>query len=119
MTAFKLNNENDLVFEDGKLVFVTGAAAVRQHLQLRFQTFLGEWDFDQNLGVPWFQNILTKQTSFVVVNQILRDTILETPGVDELLEFSFELDRPTRVATLRFKALASTEIIDFSLPVEV
>ena len=109
----------DLAVVNNSLVLVDGADAIRQHLQVRFGLFLGEWFLDEELGVPWFRDVLVKNPSFVVVQEVLKGVILDTPGVVELERFSFDYDPLTRVATLAFRCLSTDGFIDFSQEVEV
>lgn len=118
MSAIKLTDSGDIDITGGTITLIDGKEAVRQHLTVRLNFFLGEWKYDQSLGVPWYSDILRKNPSFVVVNQILKNVILSTPGVTELISFSFNLATDTRVGTLEFKALVSDEVLDFTIPVE-
>jgi len=114
MSSFALDDNNDLLITNNKLTLTTGLEAIRQHMQVKFKIFLGEWFLDVTVGVPWFEDILKKQVSFVVVQEILKDVILSTEGVTELLTFDFDYDLPTRAATLEFKALTDLGIVDFT-----
>lgn len=105
----------DLMITNNSLTLTTGLEAIRQHLQVRFQMFLGEWFLDTEVGVPWFQEILGKPQSFTVVHELLKETVLETPGVLELLKFEFDYVASTRDITLNFQCLSTEGIIDFSL----
>jgi hypothetical protein len=114
MSSFALDDDGDLLFENGNLSLTTGLEAIRQHVQVRFNFFLGEWGFDTTLGVPWFQSILVKAPAYAVVSQILKNVILNTPGVIELTEFSFDYDSATREASLNFKATTEDGDLDYS-----
>lgn len=115
----QLDDDGDLLLTNNALTLTEGTEAIRQHLQTRFRLFLGEWFLDTDAGVPWFTDVLVKRPSFAVVSELLKSVILETPGVLELTEFSFDFDGPTREATLEFQCLSSEGIIDFSQIVEV
>ncbi len=105
---------NDLVFENNKLVFVTGKEFVRQNLQQRLQTLLGECHLDTELGVPYIEEILGKRRQQSVVENILKDVILSTPGVVKLDSFEMSFVTETRVLTVDFevKSLDGTIIIN-------
>lgn len=114
MSSFQLNDDGDLVVTNNSLTLTTGIEAIRQHLQCRFRLFLGEWFLDTSVGVPWFRDVLVKKPSFVVVQEVLKDVILGTPGVLEIITFEFTFDSTDREANLEFKALTEEGIIDFS-----
>lgn len=111
--------DGDLDLENNEIVLIDGADAIRQHLQIRFQFFLGEWFLDIEIGVPWFRDILIKKPSFAVVQEVLKTVVLDTPGVLQLMQFSFDFDSPSREADLEFQCLSDDGVIDFSQIVEV
>jgi len=93
---FKLDATGDLDITNNSFSLVEGAAAVKQHCQVRLKFFLGEWFLDTRIGVPWFQQILVKGVSTTMVQQIIRDVILGTPGVKSIDAFSMVLNDATR-----------------------
>lgn len=105
---------NDLVIEDGDLVLTSGEEAVEQRVRQYLSTFLGEWFLDTRVGVPWFQQIMIKNFDPVVVDSILKTTILNVPGIEELSYFDIDIDSSTREMTLSFKARCDDGDIDFS-----
>lgn len=120
MSSFLLDDVGDLAIINNSLTLNSGNAAVTQHLQIHFQIFLGEWFLDTQVGVPWFRDVLIKNPSFAVVQQMLKAVILDTPGVLQILSFSLVFDSPQkRNLSLTFKALGSNGIIDFSQLVQV
>lgn len=115
MSSILLDLEtHDIKLVDNAIVLVTGIDAIRQHLKCRFLLFLGEWFLDTTIGVPYFRDILIKNPSFVVVQEVLKSVILDTPGVILLLQFDFSFESVTRVARLEFQALTLEGTIDFS-----
>ncbi len=110
MADLKINETTgDLeIGADGDLIIVTGADAIRQHLRIRLQFFLGEWFLDRRLGVPYYEEILRKSPNLDVVTSILRDVIRSTPGVLSITSFVLDFDGVTRALSLDF-AVFSTE----------
>lgn len=119
MSSFQLDTDGDLDVTGNELTLTEEAEAIRQHLQVKFQLFLGEWFLDEDVGVPWFQEILIKQPSFIVVQEILKNVILDTPGVIAITRFQFDFDSSTREASLSFECLTEEGLIDFSQIVEI
>ncbi len=121
MSSFQLVSDatdpyyGDLQLTNNSLTLTDGLEAIRQHLQGRFQLFYGEWFLDIEEGVPWFQDILGSKQSFVVVQEILKGVILDTPGVLQLLTFKFDYVAATREVILEFQALTTDGVIDFTL----
>jgi len=118
MSSFQLDNDHDLKVTNNSLTLTEGLEAIRQHLLCVLQTFLGEWFLDQDVGVPYYQEILVKQPSFQTVSQVLRAKILGTPGVLELLSFDLRY-LSNRELRLDFSAETTDGPIDFSQIIEV
>lgn len=76
----------------GQLELVSDTEEIAQFLAQRLRTFFGEWFLDNTIGVPYFEEIFTKQQNVDAIEAIFIDEILSTPGVVQL--FSFELDIP-------------------------
>jgi hypothetical protein len=102
MSAFKQTDDGDLALESNRLSLVDGRLQVRQALLARLRVFRGEWFLDQEAGTPWFQEILGKNLNPGGAESAIKGVIRETPGVLRLIEFSFTVDRRTRVATVDF-----------------
>ena len=109
---FQLDSSGDIEISRNVLVLVDGIDAIKQSIQMRLKTFLGEQFNDEEVGVPWFTEILIKNPSFLVVGEIIKKKILETRGVTDIISFVFDLDG--RTATLEFEALTVNGFINFS-----
>ena len=100
MADIALDADGDLDFTDGELRLLTGADAIRQHLQIRFRTFLGEWHLDQRIGVPYFEHVFVKNPNPVLLRSIFREVALGTPGVRVVARLDLDLDRVTRALSV-------------------
>ena len=105
----------DLDITNGLLSFVTGRDAIRQHLEMRLRTFLEEYVYDRSAGVPWVQVVFKRNTSLASVDAILRQVITATPGVEEVIELSLDVNRSTRVLTGTGRVRSSEGVLDFNL----
>lgn len=109
--------EGDLRLEGGQLVLVTGIEAIRQELVVRLRWFRGEWFLDRRTGVPWFQRIIGHRTALRIVEQIIRNVILSTPGIEAITTFTLAHDNAERRITIDFEARTSSgevlEYVDF------
>lgn len=104
---------HDLRLTDGQLALVDGVGAIVQNIRIRLQFFLGEWFLDLREGLPYFQEILVKGPNLGRVRALFRAAILETPGVSLVDLLDLDLDAPTRVLTVTFRAtLDDGTIID-------
>ena len=110
----KVDSDNDVIIgTDGDLVMVEGQEAIEQHLKARLLTFYTEWFLDQDVGVPYIQQVLAKNPDPVVLDSIFIKEIINTPGITELIDFALDLST-SRELTLEFKAKTIDGIINFS-----
>lgn len=113
MSDLKLGADGDLEVKNGSLHLTNGDEAVKQHLQQRLRTFLGEWFLDLDVGVPYFQDILVKNPNVNQVDGILKQTILTTPGVVELISFTMNFDSTARALSVEFEYTSYSGEINF------
>jgi hypothetical protein len=102
---------NDFVIVNNNLVLVESREFVQQNLKQRLQTLLGECELDTSLGVPYIEEILGKRRQQSIVENILKDQILSTPGVIKLNSFSLEFEESTRVLTVNFEVASESGTI--------
>ena len=114
----KLDSDGDIEIAKNDVSLIDGAESIRQHLDIRLNTHLGEWLFDTRVGVPWIRDILVKRPDYKIIEDILKTKIIETPGVTGILEFFFETQ--DRVVTLNFTANTDDGLIsDFTTFVDL
>jgi hypothetical protein len=112
----------DLLLENGDLVLTDDDAPldvtheVCQRVRQRLLTFVGEWFEDTRRGVDWHDSILIRPFNRARSEGIIRATIAETAGVDEIVSFSMTISTgATRSATI-YCAIRTGDIV---LPLEV
>lgn len=92
----KLDADGDMTFGHGSEDFyVDCAEAVAQAILTRLRLWKGEWYLDTTEGTPWLEDVLGKGTEGTAL-RALRERILETEGVREIEEISYDLDHETR-----------------------
>ena len=90
----------DLVLEGNSLVLVTGADEVRQRVEQRLRMIRSEWFLDVTAGLPWFSDIFAKGQTRGVIEALIKNEIVRTPGVRELTAFELTIDKFTREARI-------------------
>ena len=113
----KIDNDRDLVIEKNDLALVTETDAVSQYLGQRLRTFLTEWFLDEQIGLPYFDEFFVKNPNSKVIQAILQDKILTSPGVIALYKLDATLDKPTRELSIDVGAQAKGGVIEFQLEV--
>jgi len=105
VSDLKQDDDGLLVFENNAIPIVTGADEVKQRIRQRLLAVQGEWFMDRSDGLPWFTELFEKNPQNA--QAILTRAVLETPGVLDLLEMSFEQDVETRTATVQIRVSTS------------
>lgn len=108
----------DLLLTNGDLTLVSDIDAIGQHLKQRLSFFLGEWFLDNGAGVPYFQLILVKNPNFALVETVLRNVVLETPGITVLNTFNFSFNARTRGLGIEVVAETINGTLNFSEIIE-
>lgn len=96
--------KHDLVFVNKSCpVTRTNEEVVGQRLKIRLLTFRNEYDLNTELGVPWFQTILTKGVSKKQIDSILQEQIMLDEGVVEITSFESTLSVREGIYKLNFR----------------
>lgn len=111
--------DGDLDVVDGQLVLVgarfgSQQREIEEHVEQRIRTLQGEWFLDTTLGIPWFDEVFQKPANVPLIESLLIQEILGTPGVIRILEFNMDLDKGTRVLIVTPLVIETTAgVIDF------
>jgi len=111
----KLNETSwDLSITGQDIDYVYGIEAIRQHLRQRLSVFRGEYQYDLTHGIPYHDEFFKKRFNPIVIDTILKSTIIDTPGILELVKFDLDFSNSLRELSLVFKAICSDGVIDYS-----
>lgn len=106
----------DLVFKDDDLVLVADLDAIAQDLRLRIGFVQGEWFLDEELGVPYWTEILVKDPNLVAVQEIFRRTLLETEGVLAVEELTLNYNASARTLGVTFRVTTDLGELSETIP---
>jgi len=104
MIDIALDSSGDLLIENYDLNVVENIDQVAQNLAIRLRFFLNEWFLDITQGLPYYQEILIKSPNQIRVESLIKNEILETEGINELLSFSSTYDEENRKFSVAFTA---------------
>ena len=96
-----ISESGDLKLED----------SVAQKIRIRLLWFEGEWRWDVEEGLPYFENLFVKNPDTDHFESLVRERIFEVEEVTEVKEVSVTYDRKTRDAVIRYTALTDFEKI--------
>jgi len=93
---------------------VSGVEAIRQNYRQRLNLFRGEYPYDLTKGIPYHDEFFKKRFNPIVIDTILKNTIIDTPGTLELTKFNLSFSNSNRELSLTFKTICTDGIVDYS-----
>ena len=104
--------------ETGDLSFINGECpvtqlqtdVVAQRLRVTLYTFYGEWFLNNQIGVPYIQQIFTKVQKKSSIDVMAQGVISADPGVLEIISFTSDIS-PQRGYTMTFSVRVSNNSI--------
>ena len=108
MTDILLNPDGDLLFSNGDMVV---GDSVSQKIYLRLKWFEGEWRWNREEGLPYFERLFRKNPDTDLMEALVRAKIFEVTEVTAVREVKIDVDRKTRNAVIRFVALTDMETV--------
>ena len=120
MNDFLTDIVGDLTISNRDLTPVTGVDAIRQHIEIRLRTFLGEWFLDTTVGVPYIQEVFsTKTPDTDLIRSIIRREVAKTPGVVSADTLDVSLDTATRNLSIELSATTTSGNVTITLEVGI
>jgi len=109
-----IENEKDLLYESKDFQFTKdNSFYVAQKLRIRLNTIKGEYFLNINQGIDYFNTVNVKNPNINNIEDLFKIEILNTPGVTELISFSLQIEKSTRVMSVFFKVqITSGEIVE-------
>lgn len=103
-----LDADGDILIDEQGLHFVSGKDAVVQAVLIRLRMFRGEWALNQDIGVPYFEDLIGDASKVAGVEDRARAAfgaaILDVPGVETILQLDVKINRQTRGMTVTWRA---------------
>lgn len=114
-TDYKLSGTGDLDLSELAIkVHATEEQTLKQRIQIRLRLIRGEYHLNIRSGVPYLSAPFTDKGNKVAVDNLLKNYILETPGVTALLSYDSDITTD-RVFILNFSVSGETgEVVQFN-----
>jgi hypothetical protein len=96
MIVRRLDSNFDMTFGQGLSDYARDQEAVAQNVRTRLQLLREEWFLDVDAGIPYLQEIMVKPANLPLAESLIKQTIIETDGIDELRSFDVVFNRDTR-----------------------
>lgn len=111
---------NDLVFTGFDFRLIDNVGQIMQNLSIRLRFVLAEWFLDITQGIPYFEFFFIKAPNLIQIESILKQEIVTTRGILELISFTSNYESRRRIFSVRFSARAisgETLLKEMELPV--
>lgn len=103
-----------LLAGDGALI--DGPERIVQQIKCTLLTLYGEWFLDTTFGVPYLESIMVKNPNRSEIEAILKDRIIDVPGVTGVRQMTIQIDREQRTLRVDFVATTDHGDIPVSIP---
>lgn len=108
ITAIKLDPiTGEIVYENGRMVVIEGAEAIRQGISLTLKTHTGEMLVDAEHGVDWFGRVINRNWNDPVVRTELQRAILHAPNVISIETYRQDFDENSGRLLVRYSVRTS------------
>lgn len=109
----------DWLLADGDIVLTSdidsaGTNPILQNVLQRLRFMLGEFFMDTTQGFPWIQRVFVKGTREAEIDALVQDTILGTPGMLELSDYSASINRAARNLSLSFSGTGTSGKVEWT-----
>lgn len=107
MSALAIDTDTgDFLVTNNELTLVDGDEETLQLMYQALWSFQGEWFINLSSGIPYLQQIFVKNP--VQAEAILKNAIMNIPGLTALESLSLTVDEETRDATLSLSATSES-----------
>lgn len=97
-----LTAAGDLVIGPEGDIYLT--TSVAQAIRIRLRWFVGEWKFNPELGVPYFEDVFVKKVNVSRVEQIMSEQVLNVDGVRKVRSLNISTNIAQRTMLIVFEA---------------
>jgi hypothetical protein len=92
----------DLSIESFDIALVDGIDQIAQNLSIRLRFMRGEWYLDIAAGLPYYQYFFIKNPNQLQVETFIKNEIVNTTGINQILNFSSAYDDQRRQFSVNF-----------------
>lgn len=112
-----LNKDGDLGFNENYDIVLNNN--VSQTICIRLLWFLGEWRWDDEMGLPYFEDLFVKEPDIQYFEELITEEIFNIDEVIEVEHVEILVDSKTRTASIFFVAITDLETIKEEVKIEI
>lgn len=104
MNDLQMTKNGDLLI-NGYDILATDS--VEQAILIKLRWFFGEWIYNTELGIEWFEKVLVKNPNKLLIRRMIEDAVLSVDGVKSVSNVTLSLNNTTRKATIGFRVVTT------------
>ena len=97
MNDLQMTRRGDLLITGYDIV---ATDSIEQAILIKLRWFFGEWIYNTELGVQWFEKVLVKNPNKLLIRRMIEDAVLSVDGVKSVSNVTLSLNNATRKATI-------------------
>lgn len=104
-----LDRNGDLFFDENNDIVLNDL--VSQKIKIKLRWFTAEWRWDEEIGLPYFDELFIKNPNIEYFEEIIRKEIFNIEEVIEVESVKISYDNQTRKGIIKFVAYTDKEQI--------
>ena len=104
-----LDKNGDLFFDENNDIVLNDL--VSQKIKIKLRWFVAEWRWDEEIGLPYFDELFIKNPNIEYFEEIIRKEIFNIEEVIEVESVKIDYDNRTRKGIIKFVAYTDKEQI--------
>lgn len=117
MKDLLLNVKGDLLLDKNGDIQITDS--ISQAINIRLRWFANEWKLGPDLGIPYYDDTFVKNPSYELIEEKMRDAILDVEEVDDVTSFSMSMDTIRRKLYVTYVVLVGDKSSEGSVQIDV
>lgn len=106
---------HDLRIENGDIFLLNSEAKLaRQRVAINLLFFREEWFLNLDYGVPYFQTILKKGATKLLVDNIIKQTIRDSYRISDIISFNSIIEDESYIVTLFEATTTDGEVVSIT-----
>lgn len=117
MKDLLLNQNGDLLLDsNGDIQFTD---SISQAINIRIRWFAKEWRLGPDLGIPYYDEMFIKNPSYELIEEKMREAIMDVEEVEDVASFSMSMDTNLRKLVVTYVVSVGEKFIEGSVKIDV
>lgn len=117
MKDLLLNHNGDLLLDkNGDIQFTD---SISQAINIRIRWFAQEWKLGPDLGIPYYDEMFVKNPSQELIEEKMREAIIDVDEVEDIASFSMSTDYYLRKLKVTYVVNVGENLIEGSVQIDV